>query len=191
MAEPKAQPQLVIIAAVAGNRVIGRSGQLPWRIKSDMAHFRQTTMGSPVIMGRRTFQTLRSPLAGRTNVVVTRDKTFKADGVLIADSLDAAIELAQDIAQDESGSQGNREINVPDIFVIGGGELYQQALARSDRLCITHVELDGDDARDGDVLFPEIDWSRWDKIASKPLDRTDGDDARGTVAIYARRRSVL
>ena len=122
--------QIVIIAAVAENGVIGQGGVMPWRLKSDMRHFRELTTGKPVVMGRKTYDSLHiKPLPNRTNIVVTRDKNFTAPGVLVAQSLDAALQAARGDAM-RRGS---------DIMVIGGAEIYAQAMPLADRLEITQV----------------------------------------------------
>ncbi len=168
------RPCLTLIAAVANNGVIGNCGRLPWRIRADMAFFREKTMGHPVIMGRKTFQSLKQPLAGRLNIVVSRDSGFTADGAVAVTSLDAAIERA--------GSDADTR-GLGEIFVIGGGEIYRLALIRADQLCITHVDL----APDGDAAFPEIDAGVWRVVSTTGLDRSEGDTATGTVNIYERR----
>jgi dihydrofolate reductase len=135
---------VALIAAVARNGVIGKGGVLAWRHPLDAAHFRRTTMGCPVIMGRKTWESLPErfrPLPGRRNVVVTRDPAFEASGAEIAHSLDAAL--------DHLAGQ-------PRIFVIGGGQLYAEALPRADELVLTEIDED----IDGDVRFPG--WPRAD-----------------------------
>lgn len=139
---------LIIIAAMSENRVIGAGGRLPWRLPLDMARFKRLTMGHAVVMGRKTYDSLRSPLPGRHNIVVSRSPFFAAGGVRPASSLDGAIELAG----------GDRE-----IYVIGGGEIYDLALPRADRieLTVVHAEIDGD------AFFPEFDESAWDLVAEE------------------------
>ena len=137
--------KLVLIAAIARNGVIGRGGELPWRLPEDLQHLRRVTMGCPVIMGRKTWDSLPArfrPLPGRHNIVVTRSATWQADGAQVAHSLDEALALAGDAAT---------------AFVIGGGELYREALARADELVLTEIERDFD----GDAHFPRIDRARF------------------------------
>ncbi len=131
---------LVIISALTLNRVIGRDGGLPWKLPADMAHFKSTTMGSPVIMGRRTFETDAGVLPGRLNIVVTRQPNWSAEGVLVAHSVESASELAQEREPDR------------DAFVIGGGAIYQAALPIVDRLELTTIHA----VIDGDTRFPEL-----------------------------------
>src|SRR6478609_1826452 len=136
--------QIVIIAAVAENGVIGRGGTMPWRLKSDMKHLRALTMGKPVVMGRKTYLSLYvRPLPGRTNIVVTRDKDFTAPGALVARSLDIALEAAR----------GDALRRGTEIMVIGGAEIYAQAMPYADQLEITRIHM----TPEGDTVFPPID----------------------------------
>jgi dihydrofolate reductase len=135
--------KLALIAAVARNGVIGRDDALPWRLPEDLQHLRRVTMGFPVIMGRKTWDSLPErfrPLPGRRNIVVTRDPAWRAAGAEAVASLDAALALAGDVAQ---------------AFVIGGGELYRAALDHTDELVLTEIERDFD----GDARFPDFDRS--------------------------------
>ena len=139
---------LNIIVAMSENRVIGRGGQLPWHLPDDLKRFKTLTMGHHLLMGRRTFDSIGRPLPGRTTIVLSRDATWRADGVLRAGTLDEAIGLA---ASD------------PQPFIVGGGELYAQSLARVDRLYLTLVHS----TMQGDAYFPEIDSSQWDTLAEE------------------------
>lgn len=158
---------IVLIAAVARNRVIGRDGALPWRLPQDMAHFRTLTAGCPVIMGRRTWDSLSPrfrPLPGRTNIVVTRDTSWRADGALVAPSLDAALVLARGAA-----GPGQR------IFVIGGEQLYAQALRHADQLELTELHTD----IDGDAHFPA-----WDRTEFREVRRESHPASAGQPLAY-------
>jgi dihydrofolate reductase len=140
--------EIVLVAAVAANGVIGRGSELVFRHPADAKHFRETTMGAPVIMGRKTWESLPArfrPLPGRRNIVVTRQPGYAAEGAETATSLDAALALAQD---------------APRVFVIGGGELYAQALPRAGELVLTEVQA----ALDGDVRFPPVDPAQWIEV---------------------------
>jgi dihydrofolate reductase len=163
-----------LIAAVARNNVIGSKQAIPWRIPSDFAWFKQTTMGKPMVMGRKQFDTFAKPLPGRPHIVVTRQEGYAPEGVSVARSLDAGIDLARRLAE-ESG--------VGEIMVIGGGDIYAQAIGQADRLYITHVDL----APEGDVVFPPIDPARWAVVASPDVPRSARDDAGYTIRIYERR----
>jgi dihydrofolate reductase len=153
---------LVLIAAVAENGVIGRANRLPWRLKSDMQHFRSVTMGHPVVMGRKTFQSLFKPLKGRTTIVVTRDPTFTAPGGIVAPSLAAALAAAR-------GDALRRGADA--IMVAGGGDIYAQAMPVAERLIITLVH----ERPEGDAVFPAIDRNVWRERdrAEHPLGRDD------------------
>jgi dihydrofolate reductase len=156
--------QIVLIAAVAENGVIGRDGAMPWRIKSDMLHFRKLTMGKPVVMGRKTYLSLSlKPLPARTNVVVSRDAAFTAPGVLVAPSLEAALAAAR----------GDAMRRGTDIMVIGGAAIYAQAMPLADRLEITRIHLKAD----GDTAFPPIDPAIWREAARETHPAGPGGDA--------------
>jgi dihydrofolate reductase len=143
---------VTLVAAVAANGVIGVDGDLPWRLPEDLAHFKQLTIGHPMIMGRATFDSIGRALPGRTTIVVTRNSDWSADGVETAASLDAALKRAQELDDD--------------IFIVGGGQIYAEALTSDvvDLLCITRVAA----APDGDVRFPAIDWERWQPVVRIP-----------------------
>ncbi|MCC6873597.1 MAG: type 3 dihydrofolate reductase, partial [Sandaracinaceae bacterium] len=140
--------RIALIAAVARNGVIGRGGALPWRLPDELAWFKERTLGKPVIMGRRTWESLRGALPGRLNVVVTRNETYVAQGALVVASLDDALARC-----------GGAE----EAVVIGGRDLYEAALPRADRLYLTHVEAEVD----GDTHFPEVDLSEWIALESR------------------------
>ncbi len=146
---------IVLIAAVAENGVIGRDNRLPWRLKSDLRHFRKLTLGKPVVMGRKTFQSLFKPLDGRTTIVVTRDPDFSAPGIVVAPSLQAALAAAR-------GDALRRGADA--IMVAGGADIYAQAMPLADRLLITSVH----DRPQGDAAFPDIDRTAW-----REVDRTE------------------
>jgi dihydrofolate reductase len=144
--------EIVLVAAVAANGVIGRGNELVFRHPADAKHFRETTMGAPVIMGRKTWESLPArfrPLPGRRNLVVTRQAGYAAEGAETASSLEAALALAA---------------GAPRVFVIGGGELYAQALPQAHELVLTEVQA----ALDGDVRFPPVDPSHWVEVQRVP-----------------------
>ncbi|MBT8485231.1 MAG: dihydrofolate reductase [Phycisphaerales bacterium] len=142
-----ASQTVTIIAALSENRVIGRGGGLPWHLPADLKRFKKLTLGHPVIMGRRTFDSIKRPLPDRTNIVVTRDASFTAEGVVVAHGLDEALAQAGDGL----------------VFVAGGAEIYGLALSRADRLELTVVH-----ARvDGDVRFPAFDPRDWQCTADE------------------------
>jgi dihydrofolate reductase len=169
--------QIVLIAAIADNGVIGRGGTMPWRLKSDMRHFRKLTMGKPVVMGRKTYESTQiKPLPNRTNIVVTRDKNFTAPGVLVAPSLDAALEA----------SRGDALRRGADIMVIGGGDIYAQAMRVADRLEITQIHA----ALEGDSFFPAIDPAVWREAAREAHPAGPDDDAAYDFVSYLRANAL-
>ena len=151
------------IAAMARNRVIGQDNGLPWRLPGDLKFFKATTLGKPVVMGRKTFQSIGRPLPGRPNIVVTRDPGFAAEGVHIARDIDSALDLAARLAR-ETGAQ--------EVMVIGGAEIYAQALPRLDRLYLTEIDAE----IEGDAHFPEIEPRVWREAArtNPVLDEASG-----------------
>jgi dihydrofolate reductase len=165
--------QIVIIAAVAENGVIGRGGTMPWRLKSDMKHFRALTKRKPVVMGRKTYLSLDvKPLPGRTNIVVTRDAQFTASGVVVAPSLQIALEAAR----------GDALRRGTDIMVIGGAEIYAQAMPLADRLEITRIHMQPA----GDTIFSAIDPAVWREAAREPHPAGEGDDAAFDFVSYVK-----
>jgi dihydrofolate reductase len=169
------QLDIIIIAAVAENGVIGRGNALPWRLKSDMTHFRALTMGKPVVMGRKTYLSIGRPLAGRTTIVVSRDPSFSAPGVVVASSLEAAMAAARDDALRR---------NVDTIVVAGGADIYAQAMPLATELAITHVRK----RVDGDTYFPAIDPKVWHESARE--ERTPGVEDEAAFAWVTYRRPI-
>jgi dihydrofolate reductase len=168
---------VVLVVAVAENGVIGRNGTLPWRLKSDMAYFRKVTMGKPVVMGRKTWDSLpRKPLLGRTNIVVTRHRAFEAAGALVVTSVDAALIAAR-------GDALRR--GVEDIAVIGGDQIFTATLPIADRIEFTQVRL----RPDGDVYFPEIDRAIWHEASRQEHKAGAEDDADFTILTYRRAKT--
>ncbi len=156
--------------------MIGRGGALPWRMPSDLKHFRAVTMGKPVIMGRKTFKSIGRPLPGRTNIVVTRDSAFQADGVHTVPSFDAALDLARKIAVETGASE---------IVVAGGAEIYAQAMPRAHRIRLNRIETEVE----GDAYFQAPDPDIWEEVSHSPLQRGQGDEHEATAIIYQRRRT--
>ena len=167
---------IAIYVAIAENGVIGREGGLPWRLSTDLKRFKADTMGKPIIMGRKTYEGIGRPLPGRLNIVVTRDKAWRAEGIEVAHSLGDAIALAKVRGRCMAGAE--------EICVVGGGEIYAQALPLADRLHVTHVLA----SVDGDAHFPPIDPNTWKVISAEdfPAGEKDSHDTRYTV--YERRR---
>ncbi len=150
-----------LVVAMASNRVIGRDGGMPWHIPADLRHFKSVTMGKPLVMGRKTFQSIGRPLPGRANIVITRDREFSVPGVTVVSNVDDALQEAESTA---------RRDGVGEIMVIGGGEIYARLLPVADRLYLTEIHQDSE----GDVLFPEIDPAMWREIAREDI-AADGE----------------
>jgi dihydrofolate reductase len=167
---------LVIVAAVADNGVIGRAGALPWRLKSDLRHFRALTLGHPVVMGRKTFVSIGRPLPGRTTIVVTHDPAFAAAGVVSAGDLGTALAVARaDALRRGAGA----------VMLVGGGELYGAVLDRADRLELTRVHA----CPAGDASFPAIDPAVWREAARRAGTPGPEDEAPFTFCTYVRNGS--
>jgi dihydrofolate reductase len=164
---------IILVAAVAANGVIGRDNGLPWRLKSDLMNFRAVTMGKPVVMGRRTFVSLGRQLKGRTVIVVSRDPAFTAAGVIVAPTFDAALTTARGDAL-RRGAQA--------IIVAGGADIYAQALPLATRLLITEVHK----TVDGDVRFPAIDPKLWRESARTEQKPAAEDEAAFAFVTYER-----
>ena len=164
---------IIVVAAVAENGVIGRGNALPWRLKSDMAHFRSLTMGKPVVLGRKTYQSIGKPLPGRTTIVISRDRAFSAPGIVAAAGLDAALTCARgDALRRGAGA----------IIIAGGADIYAQALPRATRLVITEVHM----AVDGDAQFPVIDRQIWRESARSEQQAGPQDEAKFAFVTYER-----
>jgi len=164
---------VAMIAAVAANGVIGAGDRIPWRIPADMAYFRRMTMGKPIIMGRRQYETVGKPLPGRTNIVVSRQPGYQPEGVLVISELTAAIEHGRSIAAADGAAE---------VMVIGGGQIYAQAMPQADRLYISHVAL----APAGDVMFPPISPDEWQIVEQPIVEPSPKDEASFLVRVYER-----
>lgn len=173
------QPAIIsLVVAVAENGVIGRGGGLPWRLSSDLKTFRTTTMGKPLIMGRRTFESLPGPLDGRDNIVVSRGASLAGmPGILVAGSLDAAIALARQRA----AARGADE-----IMVIGGADIFKAALPIASRIYWTHVEA----APEGDTHFPAFDAHDWHVVSRSQLPQGPKDEFPCTLRVLERIATV-
>jgi dihydrofolate reductase len=166
--------QIVFVAAVAENNVIGNRGALPWQISSDLKHFRSLTLNRPVIMGRKTFSSIGKALDHRTNIVVTRDLSRVAPGVMLATSLDAAIGAARSDAEKRG---------VKEIMVIGGGNIFAALMPYAERLEITHVHA----SPEGDSFFPPIDPEVWQEQSRRECRAGPKDSADFALATYVPR----
>jgi dihydrofolate reductase len=173
-ATPSVHPEIVLIVAAAENGVIGAANSIPWRLKADQQRFRAMTIGKPVVMGRKTFVSLRRPLLERTNIVITRDPDFSAAGAVVVRSIADALALA-------TGDALRRLVT--EIAVIGGAEIYAASMPVADRLEMTEVHA----SVDGDTFFPAIDPSIWHETARNRNRATDTDTADYSYVTYRRR----
>ncbi len=165
---------IALIAAVAHDGVIGADNQLIWRLKTDLQRFRRLTLGKPLIMGRKTFQSIGKPLPGRDTVIVTRQNGFGMEGVRVVHSIDDALSIGRELAK----MRGCQE-----VMVAGGGEIYAQTIGLADRLYITEVDL----APQGDALFPAIDRRVWAETSREAHGSSPDDEAAFVFVDYARR----
>lgn len=167
---------VAIVVAIAEDGVIGRDNGLPWRLSTDMRRFKVLTMGKPIIMGRKTWESFpRRPLPGRLNIVVSRDPAYRAEGAEAVTSLDDALRLARAKVRCMSG--------MDEICIIGGGEIYRQAMDIADRLYVTHVLA----SPEGDTRFPPIDPKTWKLVSVEDHPAGEKDSHATRFAIYARR----
>lgn len=167
-------PSIVFVVAVADNGVIGRDNAMPWHLRSDLKRLKAITLNRPIIMGRKTYLSIGRPLPGRTNIVVTRDKTFQAAGVVVAPSLEAAHDIALGDAL--------RRL-VTEIMVIGGADIFAQWLDRADRLEITEVH----DKPEGDTFLPPVDPTKWEETARTRHAKAEHDTVDFSYVSYRRR----
>ncbi len=159
---------VALVVAMGENRVIGKAGGLPWHIPGDLKLFKKTTMGKPIIMGRKTWESLGRALPGRTNIVISRDPAYSAEGAEVARSLDQALAVAAALSGEE-------------IMVIGGAEIYRLALPKADRLYLTEVAL----KPDGDAFFPDFDKAAWHQTSREAFP-AEGEAPAYTLRVYDR-----
>ncbi|MGC6481405.1 MAG: type 3 dihydrofolate reductase [Porticoccaceae bacterium] len=146
--------KIALVVAVSQNNVIGRDNQLPWHLPEDLQYFKSVTMGKPILMGRKTFDSIGRPLPGRKNIVITRDLEWDAEGVEVVHGVDDAL---------AAGADACAVANSDEIMIIGGAQIYRDCLPIADRLYLTRVEAE----IEGDAFFPDIDIKQWQKIAEK------------------------
>ena len=166
--------KIAMIAAMASNRVIGLDNAMPWHLPEDLRYFKATTLGKPIIMGRKTFDSLGRALPGRTNIVVSRQSGLQLPGAEVFDS----IEAARDFAEQQAAIDG-----VDEVMVIGGETLYRQCLEDADRLYLTRIES----APDGDAWFPELDAAQWLLVSERAVAAGDGYPAHAYQVLERRR----
>lgn len=164
---------IALIVAAADNDVIGRNNALPWDLPADLAHFRRQTMGKPILMGRRTFESIGRPLPGRSNIVISRDKHYAPAGVQVVAGMEEALELAENIALIDGASE---------LMVIGGAQIYALALPLARRIYLTRVHT----APAGDAQLPPVNWQEWEETAREHGDARDDRPAH-TFLEYTRK----
>ena len=170
-----ALPHLALVVARARNGVIGKDGDLPWRLRSDLQRFKAVTIGKPCIMGRKTWESLPlKPLPGRLNLVLSKDESFEARGALVCTTLDEAVEIARETAEEDG---------VDEICVIGGTALFALALPRARRLYLTEVEAEPE----GDAVFPAFDEAAWKEVSSEAFPAGEKDDHAFVFRVLERR----
>nr|WP_319388459.1 dihydrofolate reductase [uncultured Cohaesibacter sp.] len=169
-------PRVVFHYAVADNGVIGKDNDMPWHVSSDLKRFKAMTMGKPLIMGRRTFESIGRPLPGRSNIVVTRDADFHRDGIVVVASIEEALARARTIAEADG---------VDEIAIIGGGSIYNALWGRAQRLYVTHVHAEPE----GDTFLPAIDPEIWQENSRAPTIQNQNDSAAMTFVVYERKAS--
>jgi len=163
-----------LIVAMSRNRVIGRNNKLPWYLPGDLRYFKQATMGKPVIMGRKTWDSIGRPLPGRMNLVISRNSQWQAPaGVVAAGSLQDALIKAQAQAELEGGEE---------VMIIGGGQIYAEALPLVDRMYITQVHAEVE----GDAYFPEVNWDEWEEIGREDFSASDHNPYDYSFVVYQR-----
>ncbi|MEP3234099.1 MAG: dihydrofolate reductase [Hyphomicrobiales bacterium] len=164
------KPMISMMAAVAKNRVIGADNDMPWRLSTDLKRFKAVTMGKPIIMGRRTFESVGKALPGRLNIVISRSTDLTLEGAEVVATLDEALEVATNTGTDE-------------IMITGGGQIYALMMDRADKLYITEVDAEPE----GDTVFPEIDLANWIKVHEEDVPRGEKDSAETIYRIFERK----
>lgn len=162
-----------MIVAMDQNRVIGINNKLPWYLPKDLKYFKQVTMGKPILMGRKTFESIGKPLPGRTNIVITRNKQWQAQGVKVAHSLSEAFSLAEAIGEIDGQTE---------LMVIGGDQIYQSCLPEAQRIYLTHVHAEVN----GDAWFPELDWTEWKEVAREDFNAEGPNPYDYSFVVYDR-----
>jgi len=165
--------KLSVIVAVAENGVVGNNNALPWHISADLKYFKQTTLGKPVVMGRKTFESIGRPLPGRTNIVISSRRDYAADGVTVVNSLQRALDYAAEVALID----GTEE-----LMVIGGATIYGAAIPLADRLYVTEVHA----SVTGDAYLRDIDWSCWREISRERQEAVAPNPYDFSFVVYER-----
>jgi dihydrofolate reductase len=150
--------KIILVAAYAQNRVIGKNNELVWRLPNDFKHFKDLTMGHPMIMGRKTFESLGKPLPGRTSIIITRDRQYQQEGCIVVHSLEEGIAEARQLDEE--------------IYIIGGSQIYEQALPLATKMYLTEVKA----SPEGDAFFPQFSTDLWQETARKSFQKDDKHD---------------
>ena len=166
---------LCLIVAATRNRVIGRDNAMPWHLPEDLRYFKERTFGKPIIMGRKTWDSLGRPLPGRLNIVVSRQEDLQLEGAEVFTDLDSAI---------ERGRQWAREQGASEVMLIGGGQLYHQALSLAHRVYLTQIEIE----LEGDTWFPQLPFDEWQRVDAQPQPAQNGQPAY-TFEVWERREN--
>ncbi len=167
--------RLSMMVAKASNNVIGRNNKLPWYLPNDLKYFKQVTFGKPVIMGRKTWESLKGPLPGRTNIVITRQPDYRAEGAKVVATVEDAITMAENVAFIEGQEEA---------VIMGGAEIYALALPQTERLYLTEVHADVE----GDTFFPEYATAEWQESGRDDLAAQSPHPADYTLGVSERRR---
>jgi len=170
---------LSMIVATADNNIIGKDNTMPWHLPADLAYFKKVTLGKPIIMGRKTYESIGRPLPGRRNIVISRDETYIPKGNCAAEGIDIVTSVEQALALVD-GSDGSDAVE--EIMVIGGGAIYNHCLANADRLYVTHIKA----SIDGDTQFPNYDDGCWQKTQSELRASDDKNNYDLDFCIYQR-----
>lgn len=168
------RPEISIVVAVSENGVIGRDGDLPWKLSTDLKRFKALTLGKPVVMGRKTLESIGRPLPGRPNIVVTRDPGYRFEGVEVVHDIAAALEWGKALAV---------RYGATEVAIIGGGNIYAQAIGSADVLYVTHVAAEVE----GDTRFPAIDPAVWETVSEEAVPAGERDSYASRFAVYRRR----
>jgi len=163
--------KVALIAAFAQNLVVGINNSLPWHLPEDLKYFKRTTSGKAIVMGRKTYESIGRPLPNRTNIVVSRNPDFSADGVVVVDSLEAAIKHAEAV---------NTINGVEEVMIIGGAAIYEAALPLADRLYLTHVHA----SVEGDAHFPKVDLSQWLEMTRDDFQKDESNPYDYSFVVY-------
>jgi dihydrofolate reductase len=163
--------KVALIAAFAQNRVVGINNTLPWHLPEDLKYFKRTTSGKAIIMGRKTYESIGRPLPNRTNIVVSRNPDFTAEGIVTVTTLEAAIKHAESV---------NLINGIDEVMIIGGAAIYEASLPMADRLYLTHVHAEVK----GDAYFPEVDFSDWNEVGREDFSKDNSNPFDYSFSVY-------